>query len=120
MIVRPAPPRIHVTREPRAGCCYAPKPYIFPHRHASAAELLPALDASLDQARRVLRSLDDAAMGSLWRLVDGDREMTALPVWALLRSLMLNHWYHPRTPSRCCRRSRRLRSEGGPGRQLPT
>lgn len=63
---------------------------------ASAAELLPALDASLDQARRVLRSLDDAAMGSLWRLVDGEREMMALPVGALLRSLMLNHWYHHR------------------------
>ena len=28
--------------------------------------------------------------------MDGDREVMAIPVGALLRSIMLNHWYHHR------------------------
>ena len=28
--------------------------------------------------------------------MDGEREVMALPVGALLRSIMLNHWYHHR------------------------
>lgn len=92
---------LHVATAPGAIAEMATRsPYQVPQfsqaSPASAAELLQALDESLDKARRVLRSLDDAAMGGLWRLVDGEREMMALPVGALLRSLMLNHWYHHR------------------------
>src|SRR5262245_24561859 len=38
---------------------------------ASAAELVPALDASLAKARGILAPMDDAALGNVWRLVDG-------------------------------------------------
>jgi len=62
----------------------------------SAAELLPALEQSVDKARRVLRSMDDAALGNMWRAVDGDRDVFVLPVGAVLRTIMLNHWYHHR------------------------
>jgi len=62
----------------------------------SAAELIPALEQSVAKAREILRGMDDAALGSMWRAVDGDREVMALPVGALLRSIMLNHWYHHR------------------------
>jgi uncharacterized damage-inducible protein DinB len=62
----------------------------------SAEELIPALEQSLARAREILGSLDDAALGDIWRVVDGDREVMALPVGALLRSIMLNHWYHHR------------------------
>lgn len=62
----------------------------------SAAELLTTLDDSVAKAREVLRSRDDAWLGTIWRAVDGDREVLALPVGALLRSIMLNHWYHHR------------------------
>ena len=62
----------------------------------SASELVPALDQSVAQAREILRTLDDEALGKIWRLMDGDREIMALPVGALLRSIMLNHWYHHR------------------------
>jgi uncharacterized damage-inducible protein DinB len=62
----------------------------------SVHELLPALDQSLAKCREVLGSMDDAALGNTWRAVDGDRELMAIPVGAVLRSLMLNHWYHHR------------------------
>jgi uncharacterized damage-inducible protein DinB len=61
-----------------------------------AAELLPALDQSIAQARDVLRGLDDAAMGATFRVMAGDRELMALPRAAFLRAIMLNHWYHHR------------------------
>ena len=62
----------------------------------SAAELVPALEQSLEKARMILRKLDDADLAKVWRVVDGDREVMALPVGAVLRSIMLNHWYHHR------------------------
>ena len=40
--------------------------------------------------------MDEAALASMWRVVDGDREVMAMPVGALLRTIMLNHWYHHR------------------------
>jgi uncharacterized damage-inducible protein DinB len=62
----------------------------------SAAELIPTLEQSVAKAREILRSMDDAALAKTWRAVAGDREVMALPVGALLRSIMLNHWYHHR------------------------
>jgi uncharacterized damage-inducible protein DinB len=69
----------------------------FVHPEASsAAELVPALDASLARARQHLGSLSDAAMGSIWRVMRGDRELMAMPRAAFARAIMLNHWYHHR------------------------
>ena len=62
----------------------------------SAAELIPALDESIAKAKRVLARMDDEALMSTLRLVQGEREVFAIPRAALLRSIMLNHWYHHR------------------------
>ena len=62
----------------------------------SAAELVPALEQSVAKAREILRTMDDATLANTWRAVNGDREVMSLPVGALLRSIMLNHWYHHR------------------------
>lgn len=62
----------------------------------SAAELVPALDQSVATALRILGSMDDAALAKIWTVVDGDRVVMALPLGALFRSIMLNHWYHHR------------------------
>ena len=62
----------------------------------SASELIPALDQSIGKAKRVLSGMDDAALMSTWRLMQGERELFAVPRVALLRSIMLNHWYHHR------------------------
>jgi uncharacterized damage-inducible protein DinB len=63
---------------------------------ASAAELVPALEQSVANARQILGTMEDAELSQVWRVVDGDREVMAIPVAALLRSIMLNHWYHHR------------------------
>ena len=62
----------------------------------SAADLLPALDATLGKVKRVLGGMDETKLGETWRLMLGDRELFALPRAALLRSMVLNHWYHHR------------------------
>jgi len=72
-----------------------PPPFVQPPAR-SAAELLPALAASLAQARTALDGFDDAAMSRTWRLLSGGRELMSAPRGALLRAIMLNHWYHHR------------------------
>jgi uncharacterized damage-inducible protein DinB len=63
---------------------------------ASAAELVPALDQAVAKARRALGGFDDAALTSPWRLMAGERELFTSTRVAMLRSIMLNHWYHHR------------------------
>ena len=62
----------------------------------SAAELVPALDQSVARAKEILRTLDDADLGKIWQVVKEGQEVMAIPVGAVLRSIMLNHWYHHR------------------------
>jgi uncharacterized damage-inducible protein DinB len=63
---------------------------------ANSSELIPALDQSIATAKRVLGGMDDAALTATWRLTNGERELFATTRAALLRSVMLNHWYHHR------------------------
>jgi len=63
---------------------------------ATAAELVPALNASLARARAVLGGLDDAALMDTWRLMSDGKELMAMPRAAVIRMIMLNHWYHHR------------------------
>ena len=63
---------------------------------ATAADLVPTLKASLARARDVLGHMDDAQLMETWRLMSGDREIMAMPRAAVIRMIMLNHWYHHR------------------------
>ena len=62
----------------------------------SASELVPVLEESIAKAKRVLGGVDDATLRETWRMMQGERELFAVPRVALLRSVMLNHWYHHR------------------------
>jgi uncharacterized damage-inducible protein DinB len=62
----------------------------------STAELVQALNDSIATAKRVLGKMDDATLFETWRMMRGDQEIMALPRIAMLRSIMLNHWYHHR------------------------
>lgn len=62
----------------------------------TSAELLPTLTASVAQAHALLAGFDDAAMTATWRLLHDTKELLAMPRVALLRAVMLNHWYHHR------------------------
>jgi uncharacterized damage-inducible protein DinB len=72
-----------------------PPPFV-QERVARSADLLPALQASVETARSTLAGVSDAEMQETWRLVSGDRELMAMPRVAFLRAVMLNHWYHHR------------------------
>jgi len=63
---------------------------------ASTAELLATLDASMAQARQVLSAMSDGDLLETWRMTAGGHEVMAMPRMALLRTVMLNHWYHHR------------------------
>ena len=92
---------LHVAATPGAVATIAaqsevqPPSFIDPSPQ-SAAELIPALDDSIATARRLLAPMDDAALHATWRVVRDGREIIAMPRIALLRSIMLNHWYHHR------------------------
>jgi uncharacterized damage-inducible protein DinB len=63
---------------------------------ASASELVPTLNESVAKSKKILSGIDDATLFETWRLMQGEREVFAVPRLAILRSIMLNHWYHHR------------------------
>ena len=63
---------------------------------ATAAELVPVLNDSVARAKRALGGFDDAQMGATWRLQNAGRDILAMPRVAVVRAIMLNHWYHHR------------------------
>jgi uncharacterized damage-inducible protein DinB len=62
----------------------------------SASQLIPALEESIAKAKAKLGGMADEEILATWRMMEGEREIFALPRVALLRSIMLNHWYHHR------------------------
>ena len=72
-----------------------PPPFV-QERARRSADLVPALHESIALAKSLLGNASDATMRETWRLVDGDRELMAMPRAAFLRAIMLNHWYHHR------------------------
>ena len=62
----------------------------------TTTEILSSLDETVATAKSVLEGFDDAAMGETWRVTAGDQEVMAIPRVGVLRSIMLNHWYHHR------------------------
>lgn len=62
----------------------------------SAAELIPLLDESIAKAKTKLSGMADEEILATWTMMQGEREVFSLPRVALLRSIMLNHWYHHR------------------------
>jgi uncharacterized damage-inducible protein DinB len=63
---------------------------------SSALVLLPSLDRSVAAAKDFLRSLSESQAEAPWRLTLRGREVFTVPRLKLVRSLMLNHWYHHR------------------------
>jgi uncharacterized damage-inducible protein DinB len=63
---------------------------------ASLREVLDALENSAAYLRQTLPAIDDRRMRDTFRMVQNGQTLMALPRAALLRSTMLNHWYHHR------------------------
>ena len=75
--------------DPQAPDFVDPKP-------ASASELVPRLEESIDKAKRTLKGMTDATFNETWKMLLGDQVIFETPRGAFLRSTMLNHWYHHR------------------------
>ena len=59
-------------------------------------EILAALDASLQAAEEYVSGLRQSEATANWSMTAKDKPLMNLPRVALLRSIMLNHWYHHR------------------------
>lgn len=59
-------------------------------------EILAALDASVKDAEEYLGRVSESAVMAKWRLTSKGRELFTIPRIGVLRTIMLNHWYHHR------------------------
>lgn len=59
-------------------------------------EIMDAFAASNATAKQVVKSFDDAKMGSMWTLKKDGKTLMSVPRVAFLRSIMMNHIYHHR------------------------
>lgn len=59
-------------------------------------EVFAADDESIRAAEDCLRSMTEERANATWRLKMGARDVFAMSRASLLRSIMLNHWYHHR------------------------
>lgn len=59
-------------------------------------EVKSALDAGVREAENYFAGLTDQSAQANWRLTTKGREVFSKPRVAILRSIMLNHWYHHR------------------------
>ena len=93
---------LHIATVPGAVAEMAARPgldmppaFVQPSAQTSA-ELLPALEQSLAKARAALGGIDDRRALEPWTLKRGDQVLMTMPRAAVLRTIMLNHWYHHR------------------------
>ncbi|MCA0374603.1 MAG: DinB family protein [Gemmatimonadetes bacterium] len=63
---------------------------------ASTADVLAAFDASVPEALSMLRTLSDAQLAESWSMEVNGAVIMTLPRAALLRLVLLSHWYHHR------------------------
>lgn len=63
---------------------------------ASAAELPKLLEDSVANAKQVLASFDAATLMAEWKAQKKGQTVFAVPRIGVVRSIMLNHWYHHR------------------------
>ncbi|MGA7621948.1 MAG: DinB family protein [Candidatus Acidiferrales bacterium] len=62
----------------------------------SLGEIFAAHDESIRAAEDCLQAMTAEKAAATWRLKMGTKEVLSIPRAALLRSIMLNHWYHHR------------------------
>lgn len=86
----------HVSRMARSDAFDVSSARSEPPQPESAKELLAKLEESLGEARALLSSQDEESLAAPWRLTQGEREVFTVPRLGMLRSMMLNHWYHHR------------------------
>jgi len=67
-----------------------------PPQPKNLEEILATLEQGVRDAEPILQSFTDERMAGTFRLLKGDRELFRQPRAAIVRTIMLNHWYHHR------------------------
>ncbi|HEY4959397.1 MAG TPA: DinB family protein [Candidatus Limnocylindrales bacterium] len=67
-----------------------------PPQPKSAQEIQAAFEESVRTAETVLNGMTDETARGSWTLKRGDKEIFTQPRIGVMRSIMLNHWYHHR------------------------
>ena len=62
----------------------------------SKREVLEALEQSVATAMEFLRGLDDARATESWSMTLAGKPIFSMPRLGVVRTIMLNHWYHHR------------------------
>jgi uncharacterized damage-inducible protein DinB len=62
----------------------------------SLEEISAAYDQSMRDGEQFLQSLTQEKASAKWRLLKKDRELFSRPRIEVVRTIMLNHWYHHR------------------------
>jgi uncharacterized damage-inducible protein DinB len=70
---------------------FAPLP-----ENTPVAEILATLDRSVPIGVAQLKAWGDAGLHEMWRMTREGQTIMELPRLAMVRSVMLNHWYHHR------------------------
>jgi uncharacterized damage-inducible protein DinB len=60
------------------------------------SDLLATLEGGVADAKSLLAGLDDESANATWRLTFGEREVFSVPRVGMIRTMLLNHWYHHR------------------------
>jgi len=69
----------------------------FNHPHPkNKKEILDSLEKSLARAKQKLSTFDDVRLKETWTANSNGKQMMAIPRIAMIRSILLNHWYHHR------------------------
>ena len=67
-----------------------------PQPDQSLPEIMAAFDGCIAEVKRILPAFDDQKMMGTWSFTKQGKVMMSAPRIAIMRSLMLNHWYHHR------------------------
>lgn len=62
----------------------------------TTAEIVATMDQSVAAAQAFLAEVSEEAAQGPWRVAHGERELFTLPRLAIVRTMVLNHWYHHR------------------------
>ena len=86
----------NVTRLAQLDAFDASEANFIPPQPESVEQILSAFDESLNSAESYLSGLDNKAATDPWRLTSKGEEVFSMPRISMLRTIMLNHWYHHR------------------------
>lgn len=67
-----------------------------PPQPNSVQDILEEFEKSIAEAEKCLGAMSDQQARGTWRLMNKDRELFSKPRIGIVRSIMLNHWYHHR------------------------